>query len=495
MSEYREMRGVETEGEEEIDLMELFHDAWQGMKKFWWLVAGLALILALLAGLLVRFTHTPQYTASATMTVKELGNTGYASAQSAQRMEMTFPYILTSGVLENVVIEDMGVREMPGEVEVVAEEGANLFTVSASAEDAQLAYDLLHSVIDNYPKVSEFVIGRTKLDILDESGVPEESDLNGAVAKAVKMGALIGILLGLIPIAVYALTRRTVKSKKELKTMLNLKDMGSLPMLSAKKRKKDRFLSSPSLMNDRVPQSYLEANSKLGIRVLREMEEKGYKTLLVTSSIAEEGKTTIASNLAITAAKNGKKVILVDCDLRNPSVAEVMNEEREFPGLGAMLRGEATLEEALAKVDVSGGELYVLYGGEPDEKDSRLLGTKAMKALIEGLKEHADLLILDTAPAGLLADSSVIAKFVEAAMYVVRYDHTKIRQIQNGVQALSMSGVDLIGYVFNGEENESSGGGRYGRYGRYGGAYYGNYGHYRDTGSRSRERSRRDSRD
>lgn len=489
MSEYREMSGIETVEEDEIDLMELLYDAWQGVKKFWWLVTGLALIFALLAGVLVRFTYTPQYTASATMSVKELGSTSYVSTQSAQRMEMTFPYILTSGVLEDVVAEDMGMKEMPGEVRVVAEEGANLFTVYAVAEEPQLAYDLLHSVIDNYPKVSEFVIGRTKLDILDESGVPKKSGMNAAVMSGIKKGLLVGILLGLLPIGIYVLTRRTVKSKKELKNILNLKELGSIPMIRGKRRKKDRFLSSPSLMNDRVPQGYLEANRRLSIRVLREMEENAYKTLLVTSSIPEEGKSTVAANLAITAAKNGKKVILVDCDLRNPSISEVMNEDREFPGLGAMLRGEATLGEALAKVEISGGELYVLYGGEPNDRDSRLLGTKAMRALVESLRENADLVILDTAPADFLVDSSVLAKFADAAMYVVRYDHTKMRQIQNGVQTLSMSGVDIIGYVFNGDESVRSGG-----YGRYGG-YYGNYGHYRDTGSRSKERYKRELKD
>lgn len=95
-----------------------------------------------------------------------------------------------------------------------------------------------------------------------------------------------------------------------------------------------------------------------------------------------------------------------------------------------------------------------------------------MQKLIEELSKNADMVILDTAPAELMVDASAIAKFADAAMYVVRYDHVKMRQIQNGVQTLSMSGTDMIGYVFNGDKTRQSGG-----YG-YGYKYYGGYGHY-----------------
>ena len=102
----------------------------------------------------------------------------------------------------------------------------------------------------------------------------------------------------------------------------------------------------------------LESIRKLRMRVAREMEEKGYKTLMVTSSVPGEGKTTIAANLAVALARQGKKVILVDCDARNPSLAHVLRRTAEHPGLGQVMRGEGELDTALG--DVSGDSSNVL---------------------------------------------------------------------------------------------------------------------------------------
>ena len=477
MSEYREVYGRDIGEPEKIDIMDLVQDVYQGIRKFWWLVIGLALIFALQSFFSARTSYHPSYVASATMSVRVAGNSSYVDAQSAKQMETVFPYILTSGVLQNVIAEDMGVEHVPGTIRAVAESGTNLFTVSVSSSDPQAAYEVLQSVIKNYPQVAEFVIGKIKIDVLDETGIPEDTGREAVMKSAVKRGAFKGALLGILLMGIYILTRRTVKSRKELKKALNLEDLGGIPYIYAKKRRKDKFLSSVSLMNARVPQRYLEAIRKLCIRVMNEMEQREYKSILITSSIPGEGKTTLSVNLAIAAAKAGKKVVLVDCDPRNPSVAAAMNEKGSFPGLGAVLEGELEPEKALTKVRFPGGELQVLYGGEADKKDSRLLGTKAMRSLIRRLGENADMVILDTAPSDILADAPLLAKFVDAACYVVRYDYAKIRQIRRGVQALSMSGVDIIGYLFNADESEQNHSYGYRGYGGYQG--YGNYGHYR----------------
>ena len=204
-----------------------------------------------------------------------------------------------------------------------------------------------------------------------------------------------------------------MKSRKDLKKNINLQDLGSIPYVRTKKRKKETFYNSVSLLNERISMSYLEAIRKLRIRIMKDVEKKEYQTLLVTSSIPGEGKTTLSANLAISIAQQGKKVLLVDCDLRNPSIAGVMNEQE------------------------------------------------------------------------LLADAPLLGKYVDAALYVIRYDYTKLREIREGVESLALSGIDMLGYVFNGD-NSSGGQGygygyrRYGSYGSHYGSYgkYGAYGHY-----------------
>lgn len=207
-----------------------------------------------------------------------------------------------------------------------------------------------------------------------------------------------------------------------------------------------------------------------------------------------EGKTTLSANLAISVAQQGKKVLLVDCDLRNPSIAGVMNEQEPHPGLGSVLKKEVPLSEAITNVKLpkertnENGSLHVIFGGAPDGENSLLIGSGRMRALIEALKSKYDIIILDTAPSELLADAPLLGKYVDAALYVIRYDYTKLREIREGVESLALSGIDMLGYVFNGD-NSSGGQGygygyrRYGNYGSYGSHYgsygkYGAYGHY-----------------
>lgn len=462
---------------DKIDISYLITDLIRGVKKLWWLVIGLAVIFGAASYLKVTTTYRPTYVASATMAVGFQGtNSNYINIQSAQQMAEVFPYILTSGVLEDVVAEDLGLDYLPGSITATAESGINLFTLSVTADDAQLAYDILQSVIKNYPEVARFVLGETTLRIMDETGVPEDTGKVQVFRGSLKLGAMKGASLGLLIMAFYVLTRHAVKSRKELRKQVNLEDYGSLPYILQKKRKKRKDQSQMNLLNERIPQIYLEAVRKLRIKIMKEMEQKDYKTLMITSSVPGEGKSTVAVNLAIAIAKQGKKVILVDTDSRNPSVAKLLKlKGRKEKGLGAVLRKELPVESALKKITVENGELLVLCSEEADPANAKMLGTLQMKRLIEQLKKEADIVILDTPPSELLADAPALGKYVEAALYVVRYDHAKVRQIRKGVQALAMSGVDILGYTFNFDNTGVKRGYGYG-YQKYSG--YGRYGNY-----------------
>ncbi len=492
MGEYRELPERESQSElEKIDITNLLVDFYHGVVKLWWLVIGLTVIFAAKNYFTVTTTYVSNYVASATTSVTSM------TGSTASDMAKVFPYILTSGVLAEVVAEDLGVEALPGAIDVQADEGTNLLTISVSAGDPQVAYNTLMSVMENYPEVAKFVVGETKLTILDETGIPSDTAREEVFRGSYKRGALKGFTIGMAILLLYVVTRRTVKSKKDIKKKININDCGSIPYIRTKKRKKDTFNNALSLLNERVSQGYVEALRKVRIRVMKEMEANGHKTLLVTSSIPKEGKTTLAANLAMSIAQQGKNVILVDCDLRHPSVAGVMNEQEEHPGLAAVLSKKVLLKDAVVNMEVGAGNLTILYGNEEDD-DTKILASKRMNTLIQSLKKQADIVILDTAPSGLLADAPILAKYVDAALYVIRYDHTKMRQIREGVQSLAMSGIHLIGYVFNGDASGRSHGygayggyggyggyGRYGRYGKYGsygskssGGHYGGYGHY-----------------
>ena len=473
---------------EKIDIISLAGDFLYGLKKLWLLILVLTLAGAGISYFRTSYTYTPQYVASATMSVTAPGGQ-YIGAQTASQMAEVFPYILTSGVLEDVVAREMGMDSVPGSISATAEEGTNLLTMSVTSDDPQMAYDILHTVIDCYPEVAEFVLGNTSLTILDETGVPSDTQKEVVVRGSYRRGAVMGAGAGLVILCLYILLKKTVKSKDKLKSKINLPDMGSLPYIRNKKRKKKPEQNKVSLINERTPASYQEAMRRLRIRVLKEVEENQTKTIMVTSSIPGEGKTTVAVNLAISLVRQGKKVVLVDCDLRNPSIADFLGITEQRPGIDSVLHKKAAVTDVLTEIDVNGENKLILLLGEEEEKtDISLLGSKRMEGLIAELKNMADVVILDTAPAQLLADAALMARFVDAALYVIRYDYTKMYKIREGIQALAMSKIKMLGYVFNCDRN--SGDGKYGYgygygYRRYGS--YGHYGRYRDTGKRDKK--------
>ena len=476
---------------EKIDIISLADDFLYGLKKLWLLILVLTLAGAGISYFRTSYTYTPQYVASATMSVTAPGGQ-YIGAQTASQMAEVFPYILTSGVLEDVVAREMGMDSVPGSISATAEEGTNLLTMSVTSDDPQMAYDILHTVIDCYPEVAEFVLGNTSLTILDETGVPSDTQKEVVVRGSYRRGAVMGAGAGLVILCLYILLKKTVKSKDKLKSQINLPDMGSLPYIRNKKRKKKPEQNKVSLINERTPASYQEAMRRLRIRVLKEVEENQTKTIMVTSSIPGEGKTTVAVNLAISLVRQGKKVVLVDCDLRNPSIADFLGITEQRPGIDSVLHKKAAVTDVLTEIDVNGeNKLTLLLGEEEEKTDISLLGSKRMEGLIAELKNMADVVILDTAPAQLLADAALMARFVDAALYVIRYDYTKMYKIREGIQALAMSKIKMLGYVFNCDRN--SGDGKYGygygygyrRYGSYGS--YGHYGRYRDTGKRDKK--------
>lgn len=473
---------------EKIDIISFAGDFLYGLKKLWLLILVLTLAGAGISYFRTSYTYTPQYVASATMSVTAPGGQ-YIGAQTASQMAEVFPYILTSGVLEDVVAREMGMDSVPGSISATAEEGTNLLTMSVTSDDPQMAYDILHTVIDCYPEVAEFVLGNTSLTILDETGVPSDTQKEVVVRGSYRRGAVMGAGAGLVILCLYILLKKTVKSKDKLKSQINLPDMGSLPYIRNKKRKKKPEQNKVSLINERTPASYQEAMRRLRIRVLKEVEENQTKTIMVTSSIPGEGKTTVAVNLAISLVRQGKKVVLVDCDLRNPSIADFLGITEQRPGIDSVLHKKAAVTDVLTEIDVNGeNKLTLLLGEEEEKTDISLLGSKRMEGLIAELKNMADVVILDTAPAQLLADAALMARFVDAALYVIRYDYTKMYKIREGIQALAMSKIKMLGYVFNCDRN--SGDGKYGYgygygYRRYGS--YGHYGRYRDTGKRDKK--------
>lgn len=457
---------------EKIDVISFVNDFFHRLKRMWILVVVLTVVVAALFYYRTTVSYSPTYVAEATVSVEIVNGGTYANKNTAEQMGLIFPYILTSGALSDVIAEDLGTNSVPGTITVSSIKGTNLLTITVSSWDAQYAYDILQSVLNNYPEVAQFVVGQTELTVIDESGVPTDSGRQSVIRGSIKRGAAIGFALGILLVVLNVVSFRTIRSESELRSLLNIPCLGTLPFYQ-KKQRRNSARTEINILNDGENSDYVEAMRLIRTRLERQME--GKQVLMVTSSISGEGKSTVAANLAIAMARKGKRVVLVDCDLRNPTVSQIFELKDKYPGLVSILRGKSKLEESLVPVTDHGNPigLTLLPGGEREPRLVEILSSENMKNVIDTLRSMADVVILDTPPSAMLVDAMMLVRHVDAVTYVIMSDFARRRYIFEGVEELTTAGAPIVGCILNGGRTR---GGRYGYYG-YGKYGYGKYGY------------------
>ena len=367
-------------------------------------------------------------------------------------MANTFPYILTSGVLSRRAAETMGREAVSGQITASSEANTNLFTMSVTDSDAGLAYETLQAVIQCYPEVSEVIIGRTNMQLLDETGIPAYPDNPRDGKGALVKGAGAGALLGLLWAGAVTISRMTVKKKEDFQTRAHMKCIGEVPQVAMKKRSRESR-NVLNILNEKTDPAFEEAMQLVRGKVEYSAWRHHSKIILVTSALAGEGKSTLAVNLALAFSKSGKRAALIDCDLRHPSDRKILGLE-DGSGLYEVLTREAKLGEVL--LTGKGMEMddefkfCFLPGGKATEDGSRLLGSERMQRVIEAVQEKVDYVILDSAPAGLLTDAGVLAQYADSAIFVIKRDFASTTHIMEGLEELSESRVHLIGGILNG---------------------------------------------
>lgn len=171
------------------------------------------------------------------------------------------------------------------------------------------------------------------------------------------------------------------------------------------------------------------------------------KTLCLTSSMASEGKSTTCLNLAISMAESGNRVLLIDGDMRRPSLGKLLIEKTS-PGLSNVLAGLCDVQAAVRKNIRP--NLDVLFSGEIPPNPLELLGSKALEKMLEELKSLYDYIIVDTPPATIVSDTCVIASLTDGTLMLVRQHETEKDGVAKAVKQLQMANAKLLGFVMNG---------------------------------------------
>lgn len=503
--EYRKMEGtVLTEPDDdeiEIDLGALWRDFRRVFRRWWWLVVVLALAAATAFYGYQYMNYEPMYESSATFTVgtgdEDSGSYGfYYSQTTADQLSKSFPYVLESNYFRSVLLDAMDADSLNGTITAETVEGSNVVTMRVRSSRAEDAKAILDAALEVYPEAARFVLGTIQFHMISEAQLPAAPYNILSLRRLLVLGGGAGAAAGLLILIVMAFLRRTVRTPEEMQKITSMKCLAAVPQVRQKARK-NRKEERLSVLNKRMPYDFRESIQALQIRADSAMKKNGKKVLMVTSSMAGEGKSTVALNLAEMLASRGNRVLLIDADLRRQEDAKTLGCG-DGTGLQDLFSGTRGGRGRIRYLKENG--FYFIGSSRPQKNPAGVLSHPGFPEFLEKMKGKMDYIILDTPPCSMFQDAVILAEYADSILYVVKYDFVSRKKLEESLSFLEESRSLFLGYVFSAYPQTAGdyGYGRYGYgkygYGRYGYSRYG-YGRYGSGKEGYERRSRRNAGD
>jgi len=453
-----------------IDLFLLLTRFLTALKRIWVLL----LILPILSGLFFynrsKKSFVPMYEAKAYFTVESgyqaediLSTKTYFDQYAAVQLAEAFPLLLNTDVMMDYVRVEMDSEWINGSAQAETLVDTNMLVLTVRSTNRNDAFRYLEAIIASYPKVAVYMVDYPQIKIVGNPEAPTTPYNSFNPVSPTAKGALIGLAVGIAIAAVMALTATTFQTGDELKNVVNLPVLVSLPKV-AKKARRSKEKTDESLLRDPNMKESLR-----GMRVkVKKMMTDGKKIIVITSTMSGEGKTTVAMNFALSLVRDGKKVLLVDGDFRKQSIGLIFGQSQTPGGLMDCLENSGLDPKTLIRTHEG---LDFISGTSTTKRHYSLTG-KNLRRLLDDLAVDYDYVIVDAPPGEAVSDAAALARCADCVLYVVKQNYVRRDQLINAVATMHSKDVKIDGCVFNGVAHS---GRRYG-YG-YGYGYGYNYGY------------------
>ncbi len=423
--------------------------------KQWWVILLAAVAAALLAGAYRTITYTPRYTTMTTFAVGKSGfstNLAYDNLRSAETMTTKFTQIANSSVLKKRVCEELGLSWFSAEVYVSTIPESNLMTMIVTADSPRTAYLISNEVMEQTIELTAEMVDQMAIKVLMAPSIPMAPSQPLETKESMKDAAIIGAAIMVCIFALLSYLKDTIKSPVEASSKLDTRLLASIYHENKYKTLSDKLHQKQFALNINNPAvsfSYVESIQMMATRVRSALENQNKQVVMVTSISENEGKSTVAANLALALNREGKRVVLIDCDFRKPSqykIFDMNKEELETDGLTDQLLGKSKL-----KFHECGDEkrLWLMCNIKPFQNFLNHKTIDRMKMVIEQLCSKVDYIIIDTSPMALASDGEALADFVQSTLLVVQQDMIEAKYINDVLDRLSATNTQVLGCVLN----------------------------------------------
>lgn len=415
----------------------------------WILIVAVMIVFGSVFDFMKTVTYVPQYGTSMTATLSG-GEDTFKNIDKVQSYVNTLDYLMNSNNAKSYVKKKMPISKTTYKAEVTLKQ-ANVVQIKVTADTKREAYFSIKLLNDWYRENTERYSFPYNITVLKESKfstkpVNPNSHIKNFLIGAVGSGFVLSCLLGL-----YFFLRDTIKSEEEVENKLDTRLYAKLPF-EVKKREDARNKKAILITSLKTSFFFRESMNKLRSKVEASSDKHGYKSFMITSAYENEGKSSIAANLALALAKNGRKVVLVDADFNKPAVFKIFDLDGS-KSLNKAIEGTPSWSSQIVS-DRSG--LDLLPCSQDTLKSELLTNSKKLDEIMKELREEYDFVIVDTCPAYYLNEPMAMNELVDATLFVVRQDYATSDVINETVKRLTYVKDNVLGVVFKNVVSEGN---------------------------------------
>lgn len=415
----------------------------------WILIVAVMIVFGSVFDFMKTVTYVPQYGTSMTATLSG-GEDTFKNIDKVQSYVNTLDYLMNSNNAKSYVKKKMPISKTTYKAEVTLKQ-ANVVKIKVTADTKREAYFSIKLLNDWYRENTERYSFPYNITVLKESKfstkpVNPNSHIKNFLIGAVGSGFVLSCLLGL-----YFFLRDTIKSEEEVENKLDIRLYAKLPF-EVKKREDARNKKAILITSLKTSFFFRESMNKLRSKVEASSDKHGYKSFMITSAYENEGKSSVAANLALALAKNGHKVVLVDADFNKPAVFKIFDLDGS-KSLNKAIEGTSSWSSQVVS-DRSG--LDLLPCSQDTLKSEILTNSKNLDEIMKELREEYDFVIVDTSPAYLLNETMAMNELVDATLFVVRQDYATSDVINETVKRLTYVKDNVLGVVFKNVVSEGN---------------------------------------
>jgi capsular exopolysaccharide synthesis family protein len=419
-----------------------------------WILLAASVLFALTAAALVTARTSPQYAASITLIVsapKEDGtvSSAYQAALLSQQRVKSYAALMQSRGVAAGVADDLGSGLTAGDLvrRITAHAVPDTVLLRATVKDRSpvMAMRIANTLgtefsryVDRLERPGPAARPAVKVVMADEADLPA-APVSPRPLRNLGLGLMIGLVAGVAAAVLREAMDSSVTSAQALREAAGTTTLGVIELDPSAARR-------PLVMRDDTDSTQAEAFRSLRTGILFAGAGDPPRMIAVSSAVREEGKSVIACNLAISLAQAGRRVILVDADLRQPSVARRLGIAATT-GLTSVLADGVSLDDVLRPWGPD--SLSVLPSGPVPADPSELLASEAMLRTLAELRKRAEIVILDTTALLSVTDTAIIARECGGTLLVARYGSTRSDQISQAVERLTMVNAGVLGAVLN----------------------------------------------